>query len=233
MLLLNNNNDMLLLLIYIWPPQESPRWLIVNGRFDEALQVLEQIYSSAEEAKAEFNNSMEVVRSLRSEGDVERNAPGKIEVSNNSNNSSSSENENKDRLPNRISSDERLGFSSASPPLLSSSSSSASSITPISSLSRPPSISSNKKPQLPLLTIAYEWRLSIFTSVALMIAQNFSGHAAVLTSAPEFFGTAGYHRRAAGLSTVVLGIVKVNCNCLKISNVLHDLINLNFSIYSV
>jgi hypothetical protein len=166
----------------------------VNGRFDEALQVLEQIYSSAEEAKAEFNNSMELVRSLRSEGDVERNASdatGKIEVSSSNNNSSS---ENKDRLPNRISSEERLGLNGASPPLLSSSSSSTSSITP-------------------LLTIAYEWRLSIFTSVALMIAQNFSGHAAVLTYAPEFFGAAGYHRRAAGLSTVVLGIVKVNYTC--------------------
>ena len=53
------------------------------------------------------------------------------------------------------------------------------------------------------------WLLPLIVSVSLMLLQQFSGHAALLTYAPEIFSQIGLSTNAAGIMTVVLGCIKV------------------------
>jgi SP family galactose:H+ symporter-like MFS transporter len=56
----------------------------------------------------------------------------------------------------------------------------------------------------------FNWKLCLLVSVFLMIAQNFSGHACVLTYSIRFFTSAGVHNsQTAMAATILLGIVKV------------------------
>ena len=54
-----------------------------------------------------------------------------------------------------------------------------------------------------------KWLLPLIVSVSLMLLQQFSGHAALLTYAPEIFSSVGLTTNASGMMTVVLGCIKV------------------------
>ena len=54
-----------------------------------------------------------------------------------------------------------------------------------------------------------EWILALIVAITLMLLQQFSGHAALLTYAPEIFGQIGLSATSSVMMTVVLGCIKV------------------------
>lgn len=63
--------------------------------------------------------------------------------------------------------------------------------------------------QGPALSVLNKYKLSCLVAVALMILQNFSGHASILAYSPEVFQQAGFGKKSAGVATILLGVVKV------------------------
>jgi SP family galactose:H+ symporter-like MFS transporter len=65
--------------------------------------------------------------------------------------------------------------------------------------------------------VSNHWRLSMIVAISLMLMQQFSGHAPVLTYAPEIFKMTGLTADQGGIATIVIGIIKVLFTLLSLS----------------
>lgn len=65
--------------------------------------------------------------------------------------------------------------------------------------------------------VTNHWRLSMIVAISLMLMQQFTGHAPVLTYAPEIFRMTGLTADQGGIATIVIGIIKVLFTLLSLS----------------
>jgi sugar porter (SP) family MFS transporter len=65
--------------------------------------------------------------------------------------------------------------------------------------------------------VTNHWRLSMIVAISLMLMQQFTGHAPVLTYAPEIFRMTGLTADQGGIATIVIGVIKVLFTLLSLS----------------